>query len=112
MDVTQIQTKVKELITREARNIARLVGFSVGSAFTILIVRRLTARWIPHLLTMRTAREILKQYPKIDKNLFNTFITGDKKCVHVFEPQRKVNNKIWATINAKRPCLTKKAVRK
>lgn len=115
--------KVKDLIARDARytvgNIARFVGISVGSVHTILKkilkVRRLTARWIPHLLTdeqkrqrVKTARELLERYPKFDKNVFNSFVTGDETWVHFFEPQRKVNNKIWATKNAKRPCVAKR----
>ena len=100
-------------------NIARFVGISVGSVHAILKqilkVRRLTARWIPRLLTdeqrrqrVKTARELLKRYPKFDKNVFNSFVTGDETWVHFFEPQRKINNKIWATKNAKRPCVAKR----
>lgn len=115
--------KVKDIIEKDARytvrDIARMVGISIGSAFTILKktlkVRRLSARWIPHLLTdeqkqqrVKTARELLKLYPKYDKNVFNTFVTGDETWVHFFEPQRKVSNKIWATKNAKRPCVAKR----
>ena len=115
--------KVKDLIALDARytvrDIARIVGISVGSAYTILKkilkVRWLTARWIPHLLTdeekrqrVKTAQELLKQYPKFDKRVFNSFVTGDETWVHFFEPKRKVNNKIWATKNAKRPCVAKR----
>ena len=88
--------KVIDLIARDARytvgNIARFVGISVGSVHTILKkilkVRRLTARWMPHLLTneqksqrVKTARELLKRYPKFDKNVFNSFVTGDETWV-------------------------------
>lgn len=115
--------KVKDIIARDARytvqDVARMVGISIGSAYKILKkilrLRRLTARWIPHLLTneqkrqrVKTARELLKRYPKYDKNVFSTFVTGDETWVHFFEPQRKVNNKIWATKNAKRPCVAKR----
>ena len=115
--------KVKDLIAQDARytvgDIARYVGISVGPAHIILKkilkVRRLTARWIPHLLTdeqkhqrVETARELLKRYPKFNKNVFNSFVTGDETWVHFFEPQRKINNKIWATKNAKRPCVAKR----
>ena len=58
---------------------ARIVGISVGSAFTIILkkilkVKRLTTRWIPHLLTdeqkwqrVETVRELLKLYQKYNK---------------------------------------------
>lgn len=104
------------------QDIARMVGITVGSAFTILKkilkVKRLTARWIPHLLTdeqkqqrVETTCELLKLYPKYSKNVFSTFVTGDQAWVHFFEPQRKVNNKIWATKNATRPCVAKRLQR-
>ena len=65
------------------------VGISIGFTHTIqkknLKVRRLTARWIPSLLIdeqkrqrVKTARELLKRYPKFDKNVFNSFVTGDE----------------------------------
>ena len=100
--------KVKDLIAQDALytvgNIARYVGISVGSAHIILKkilkVRRLTARWIPHLLTdeqkhqrVETARELLKRYPKFNKNVFNSFVTGDETWVHFFEPQPKLTIK-------------------
>lgn len=115
--------KVRDLIAKDARytvtDIAHIVGISVPSAFRILRkelkLKRLTARWIPHLLTpeqkrlrVKTARELLKLYPKYDKKVFSTFVTGDETWVHFFEPQRKVNNKIWATKNARRPCIAKR----
>ena len=52
---------------------------------------------------MKTAQELLKKYPKFDKRVFNSFVTGDETWVHFFEPKRKVNNRILATKNAKRP---------
>ena len=34
-------------------------------------------------------------------------VTGDEAYVHIFEPQRKMYNKIWATRNARRPDIAK-----
>ena len=34
-------------------------------------------------------------------------VTGDEAYVHIFEPQRKMDNKIWATRNACRPVNAK-----
>ena len=70
----------------------------------------LTARLIPHLLTdeeKKTAMELLKQYPKFDKMVVNSFVFRNETWVHCFEPKRKVSNKIWATKNDKRPCEAK-----
>ena len=100
------------------QDLACVVWISVESEFKllkkILKVRCLTAHWIPPLLTDEykrqreiTARELLKLYPKYDKNVFTTFVTGDEKRVHIFELQLKVNNKIRATKNAKHPSVAK-----
>ena len=37
-------------------------------------------------------------------------MTGDETWVHFFEPQRKIDNKIWATINARRPIIAKRTI--
>ena len=34
-------------------------------------------------------------------------VTGDEAYVHIFEPQRKMDNKISATRNARRPVIAK-----
>ena len=34
-------------------------------------------------------------------------VTGDEAYVHIFEPQRKMDNKIWATRNARRSVIAK-----
>ena len=34
-------------------------------------------------------------------------VTGDEAYVHIFEPQRKMDNKIWATRSDRRPVIAK-----
>ena len=104
--------KIKEILNKDARyttrEIARLVGISSGSTFSILKkiikVSRISARWKPHLLTpeqkrcrVSFAKKLLKMYPKYDCRQFSNVVTGDETWVHYFEPRRKINNKIWAT---------------
>ena len=36
--------------------------------------------------------------------------TGDEAYVHIFEPKRKIDNKIWATRKARRPVIAKNAL--
>ena len=69
----------------------------------ILKVRRLTARWIPHLLTdeqkrqrVKTARELLKRYPKFDKNVFRHLKQGIQEFhrKYVLVPTDKATNNI------------------
>ena len=37
-------------------------------------------------------------------------VTGDEAFVHIFEPQRKMDNKIWATRNARIPVIAKRTL--
>ena len=37
-------------------------------------------------------------------------MTGDETWVHFFERQRKIDNKIWATRNARRPVIAKRTI--
>ena len=108
--------KVKDLIATDARfttrYIAECVGISIGAAHTILRrdleMRRISARWIPHLLTqeqklarVRMSKQLLKQFPKYNNRSFANIITGDETWIHFYEPKRKIDNKIWQLKEAK-----------
>ena len=81
-----------------------MTGIPEASTCTILKknlrLTRKVARWIPHILTneqktsrVKMAKKLLKLYPKFEQKVFVNIVTGD-------EPQRKIDNKIWATRNA------------
>ena len=78
-----IVEKVTNLVAIDARfttrHIAKCVSISVGAAHTILRrdlkMRKISARCIPHLVTkeqklarVRIAKQLLKQFPKYNKN--------------------------------------------
>ena len=82
-----------------------------------LKVRKISARWVPHLLTgeqnrqrVKVAKKLLQMFPKYDKKQFANIVTGDETWVHYFEPVRKVSNKIWATKHSKRPIIAKRSL--
>ena len=117
----EIVSKIMEIIEGDARftfrDIARKVGISLSTVHLILKkhlkVRKISARWVPHLLTdeqkrqrVKVAEKLLQMFPKYDKNA--NVVTGDETWVHYFEPVRKVSNKIWATKHSKRPIITKR----
>ena len=121
----KIVEKVMDLVATDARfttrHIAKCVGISVGAAHTILRrdlkMRRISARWIPHLVTkeqklarVRIAKRLLKQFLKYHNRSFANIITGDETWVHFYEPKRKMQNKIWATKGGKRPCIAKRTM--
>ena len=115
--------KIKEIIEGDARftvrDIARKVGISFSTVHLILKkhlkVRKISARWVPHLLTdeqkrqrVKVAKKLqLQMFPKYDKKQFANVVTGDETWVHYFEPVRKVSNKIWATKHSKRSIIAK-----
>ena len=118
----EIVSKIREKIEGDARftvrDIAWKVGISLSTVHLILKknlkVRKISARWVPHLLTdeqkrqrVKVAKKLLQMFPKYDKKQFANVVTGDETWVHYFEPVRKVSNKMWATKHSKRPIIAK-----
>ena len=77
-----IVEKETNLVATDARFTTRhtdkCVGISVGAAHTILRrdlkMRRISTRWIPHLVTkeqklVRIAKQLLKQFPKYKQSI-------------------------------------------
>ena len=115
----------KVIVERDARysvrDIARMVGVSLLRVHwiqkNILNVRKISASWVPHLLSygykkprVKIAKQLLKIFLKYDEKKFANVVTGDETWVHYFEPVRKVSNKIWATKNSRRPVVAKRTL--
>ena len=81
----EIVSKIKEIIEGDVRftirDIARKVGISLSMVHLILNkhlkVRKIFARWVPHLLTDEQNR----QRVKVAKKLLQTFQTCDKSSL-------------------------------
>ena len=121
----EIVSKIKEIIEGDGRfsvrDIARKVGISLSTVHLILQkhlkVRKISARWVPHLLTdeekrqrIKVAKKLFQMFPKCDKKQFANFVTGNETWVHYFDPVRKVSIKIWATKHSKRPIIGKRSL--
>ena len=121
----EIVSKIKKIIEGDARftvrDIAQKVGISLSTVHLILKkhlkVRKISARWVPHLLTdeqtrqrVKVAKKLLQMFPNYDKKQFANVVTGDETWVHYFEPVRKVSNKIWATKYSKRPIISERSL--
>ena len=79
-------------------------------------LRKLCARWVPHLLTkkqkayrVKCARELLKTYKNCQNKRINELLTGDETWIYFFEPQRKIDNKVWIAKNRNRPVIAKRS---
>ena len=91
-------SKIKEVIEGDARftvrDIARKVGISLSTVNLILKkhlkVRKISARWVPHLLTdeqkrqrVKVAKKLLQMFPKYDKKQFAIFFSGEGVAIKV-----------------------------
>lgn len=116
---------VKAVVEQDARlsvkDIASSTGISEGSVQTILKkhlqLRKICARWVPHLLTeeqkkqrLKCARELLKKYKNCNSRVISNLLTGDETWVHMFEPQRRADNKQWKRKDQARPCIAKRTI--
>ena len=116
---------VKIVVEQDARlsvkDIASCTGISEGSVQTILKksldLRNVCDRRVPHLLTeeqmtqrLNCARELLKTYKGCNSRVISNLLTGDETWVHMFEPQRRADNKQWKQKDQKRPCTAKKTI--
>ena len=84
------------------KDIASCTGISEGSVQTILKKQK-TQR-------LKCARELLKTYKGCNSRVISNLLTGDETWVHIFEPQRRADNKQWKRKGQKRPCIAKKTV--
>ena len=83
----EIISKIKEIIAGDARfivrDIARNVGISISTVHLILKkhlkVRKVSARWVPHLLTDEQKR----QRVKVAKNCFKCFLNMTKSSLPI-----------------------------
>ena len=111
-------TAVKVVVDQDARlsvkDIASCTGISEGSVQTILKkrldLRKVYARWVPHLLTeeqktqcLKCARELLKTYKGCNSRVISNLLNGDETCVHMFEPKRRADNQQWKRKDKKTP---------
>ena len=116
---------VKIVVEQDARlsvkDITSCTGISEGSVQTILKkrldLRKVCARWIPHLLTeeqktqcLKYARELTKTYKGYNSRVISNLLTGGETWVHMFEPQGRADNKQWKRQDKKRPCIAKRTI--
>ena len=116
---------VKIVVEQDARlsvkDIASKTGISEGSVQKILKkrldLRMVCARWAPHLLTeeqktqrLKCARELLKTYKGCNSRVISNLLTGDETWMHMFELQRRADNKQWKRKDQKRPSIAKRTV--
>ena len=76
-------------------DIASCTGITEGSVQTIL-KKRLDLRKVTEeqkTQCLKCARELLKTYKGCNSRVISFLLTGDETWVHMFEPQRRADNK-------------------
>ena len=120
-NIAAVKIVVEQDAWLSVKDIASCTGMSEGSVQTILKkrldLRKVYARWVPHLLTeeqktkcLKCARELLKTYKGSNSRVVSNLLTGDETWVHMFEPQRRADNKQWKWKDEKCPCIAKRTI--
>lgn len=114
---------VKSVIDEDARytvqQLADITGIHSSVVFKILRenlgLRKVCARWVPHLLTdeqkqcrVQLASEIVKKYDKCDPRRLDEVVTGDETWIYNFEPETKSKNKVWIASDGERPIIARR----
>ena len=105
-NIAAVKIVVEQYARLSVKDIASCTGISEDSVLTILRkrlgLRKVCDRWVPHLLTeeqktqrLKCARELLKTYKGCNSRVISNLLTGDEIWVHMFEPQRRADNKQW-----------------
>ena len=121
-NIAAVKIVVKQDARLSVKDIASCTAISEGSVQTILKkrldLRKVCTGWLPHLLTeeqktqsLKCARELLKTYKGCNSRVICNLLTGDETWVHMFEPQRRADNKQWKRKVQKRPCIAKRTIR-
>lgn len=101
-----IEAFVKEDRRVTIRDIEDEFDISYGSAQDILVnklgMRRVSARWVPRILSsdqmgdrVKKCRQYRKRYAEDGDIFLNRIVTCDETWVHMFEPETKRQSSVW-----------------
>ena len=96
-DIGAVKIVVEQDARLSVKDIASCTGIPEGSVQTILKkrldLRKVCARWVPHLLTeerktqrLKCARELLKTYKGCNSRVISNLLTGET-WVHMLQPK-------------------------
>ena len=120
-NIAAVKIVVEQDARLSVRDIASCTGISEGSVQTILKkrldLRKVCAKWVPHLLTeeqktqcLKCARELLETYKGCNSRVISNLLTRYETWVHTFEPQRRADNKQWKRKDKKCPCIATRTI--
>jgi histone-lysine N-methyltransferase SETMAR len=119
VNVAAVRHQLEEDNRLTIDELAASTALSHGTVYTILHdhlgVRKICARWVPHVLTeaqkvsrVETAASLLRKFRAWGDNVMHDIATGDETWVHLFEPPRKAQNMAWVKKGDPRPTVAKR----
>jgi len=106
----EIIQKVCDMILADrrtkVREVAKAIGVSTGTAINILhdklAMKKLSARWVPRLLTvdnkrmrLSTLKQCLELFKRNPKEFLRRVVTVDETWIHHYTPETKQQSKQW-----------------
>ena len=99
-NIAAVKIVVEQDVRLSVKDIASCTGISEGSVQTILKkcldLRKVCARWVPHLLTeeqktcLKCARELLKTYRGCNSRVISNLLTGDETWVQCLSHKERL----------------------
>ena len=72
-------------------------------------LRKICARWVPHLLTDEQKQSYrLEKYDKCDPRRLEEIVTGDETWIYHFQPDSKAKNEVWVSSEGDRPVIARR----
>ena len=104
--VTAIHQFILEDRRTTVENVADKFAISYGAAQDVMTnklgMRRVSARWVPRLLTpaqmgvrVKMCHEYHRKYKEEGDNFLNRVITCDETWIHFYEPESKRQSSVW-----------------
>ena len=115
-NVATVKTFIEEDAHYTVQEIEELSGIHSSVVLKILRerlrLRKICARWVPHLLTdeqkqsrVRLASKVIKKYDKCDPCHLEEIVAGDETWIYHFQPDSKAKNKVWVSSEGDRPVI-------
>ena len=115
-NVATVKTLIEEDARYTVQETEELSGIYSSSVLKILRkilgLRKIFARWVPHLLTdeqkqsrVRPASQVIEKYDKCDPCRLEEIVTSDETWIYHFQPDSKTKNKVWVSSEGDRPAI-------
>jgi histone-lysine N-methyltransferase SETMAR len=111
-------SSVKDVVDRDRRvtirDICTVTGFSFGTVQRILTehlnMKKVSARWVPRLLTdtnkenrVMASRKFIKRYRRDGVTFLDHIVTADETWLYLFDPETKEQSRQWKTPGSPTP---------